>query len=111
MKSATPSLPSAKDVLITRVGDCNEHAVLFAAMARSAGIPTKTVLGIMYFNNSFAYHAWNEVYLGKWVAVDSTFGQFPADATHIKLIEGNLAKSGELSKVVGKLNIEIIEAS
>ena len=110
-KTPTASLPNAKDVLKTRVGDCNEHAILFAAMARAAGIPTKTVLGLMYIDGKFVYHAWNEVYLGSWVAVDSTFGQFPADATHIKLIEGNLAKSAEISKVVGKLKIEIIEAS
>jgi len=110
-KSATVSLPNAKDVLKTRVGDCNEHAALFSAMSRSAGIPTKTVLGTMYYEKSFYYHAWNEVYVGQWVAVDSTYGQFPADATHIKLIEGNLAKSGEILKVVGKLNIEIIDAS
>ena len=110
-KSATVSLPNAKDVLKTKVGDCNEHAALFSAMSRSAGIPTKTVLGIMYHEESFYYHAWNEVFVGRWVAVDSTYGQFPADATHLKLIEGNLAKSGEISKVVGKLNIEIIDAS
>lgn len=110
-KSATVSLPNAKDVLKTKVGDCNEHAALFSAMARAAGIPTKTVLGIMYYDGSFYYHAWNEVYVGKWVAIDSTYGQFPADATHIKLIEGNLAKSAEILKVVGKLNIEIIDAS
>ncbi len=110
-KSPTVSLPNAKDVLKTRVGDCNEHAALFSAMSRAAGIPTKTVLGTMYYKDSFYYHAWNEVFLGEWVAVDSTYGQFPADATHIKLIEGNLAKSGEILKVVGKLNIEIIDAS
>ncbi len=110
-KTPTVSLPNAKDVLKTRVGDCNEHAALFSAMARAARIPTKTVLGIMYIENNFYYHAWNEVFIGKWVAVDSTYGQFPADATHIKLIEGNLAKSGEILKVVGKLNIEIIDAS
>lgn len=110
-KSATVSLPNAKDVLKTRVGDCNEHAALFSAMSRAAGIPTKTVLGTMYFEESFYYHAWNEVYVGEWIAIDSTYGQFPADVTHIKLIEGNLAKSGEILKVVGKLNIEIIDAS
>ena len=110
-KSPTVSLPNAKDVLKTKVGDCNEHAALFTAMSRAAGIPTKTVLGTMYYEDNFYYHAWNEVYVGEWIAVDSTYGQFPADATHIKLIEGNLAKSGEILKVVGKLNIEIIDAS
>ncbi|MCZ6469396.1 MAG: transglutaminase-like domain-containing protein [Candidatus Dadabacteria bacterium] len=110
-KSATVSLPNAKDVLKTKVGDCNEHAVLFSAMSRAAGIPTKTVLGAMYYEGRFYYHAWNEVYIGQWVAVDSTYGQLPADATHIKLIEGDMAKSGEILKVVGKINIEIIDAT
>ncbi len=110
-KSATVSIPNAKDVLRTKIGDCNEHAALFSAMSRAAGIPTKTVLGAMYYNERFYYHAWNEVYVGEWVAVDSTYGQLPADATHIKLIEGDLAKSAEIIKVVGKINIEIIDAS
>lgn len=110
-KSATVSIPNAKDVLKTKTGDCNEHAALFSAMSRAAGIPTKTVLGAMYYNGRFYYHAWNEVYIGDWVAVDSTYGQLPADATHIKLIEGDLAKSAEIIKVVGKIKIEIIDAS
>jgi len=110
-KSPTVSIPNAKDVLRTRVGDCNEHASLFTAMSRAAGIPTKTVLGTIYFENRFYYHAWNEVYVGDWVAVDSTYGQLPADATHIKLIEGDLTKSGKILKVVGKISIEIIDAS
>ena len=110
-KSATVSIPNAKDVLKTKVGDCNEHAALFTAMARSAGIPTKTVLGTIYYEDRFYYHAWNEVYVGQWIAVDSTYGQLPADATHVKLIEGDISKSGEILKVVGKINIEILDAS
>jgi hypothetical protein len=65
----------------------------------------------MYYEDRFYYHAWNEIYIGEWVAVDSTYGQLPADATHIKLIEGDMAKSGEILKVVGKINIEIIDAT
>ncbi len=35
-KKPTMSLPSAVEVLRTRVGDCNEHTALYVAMARSA---------------------------------------------------------------------------
>jgi len=35
------SMPSALEVLQTLKGDCNEHAALFAALARAAGVPTK----------------------------------------------------------------------
>lgn len=110
-KEGTVSLPNALDVLETKTGDCNEHAALFAALARASGIPTKIVMGTIYIDGRFYYHAWNEVFLGEWVAVDSTYGQLPADATHIKLIEGDFKKSGEIMKVVGKIKIRVLDAS
>jgi len=110
-KTPTVSIPTAVDVLASRKGDCNEHSVLFAAMTRSIGIPTKVVLGLVYLDGRFYYHAWNEVYLGSWVPVDSTFGQFPADATHIKLLEGDISKSPEILRVVGKIKLEIVETN
>ena len=40
-KKPTVSLPSAREVLRTKVGDCNEHTVLYVAMARALGIPAR----------------------------------------------------------------------
>jgi len=110
-KTPTISVPNALDVLKTRKGDCNEHATLFAALSRAAGIPAKIALGIVFLDGKFYYHAWNEVFVGEWVAVDPTFGQFPADASHIKFIEGDLGKSHQIIKLVGKIKLEIVEAS
>ena len=110
-KSPTVGIPNALDVLKTKTGDCNEHATLFAALARAAGIPTKVILGLVFLDDKFYYHAWNEVFLGKWVAIDPTLGQFPADASHVKFIEGNLDKSSEILRLVGKIKLEILEAS
>ena len=42
------SLPSALEVLQTREGDCNEHTVLFAALARASGIPTRIAIGVVW---------------------------------------------------------------
>jgi hypothetical protein len=108
-KRATASLPSAIDVLANLEGDCNEHAVLFAGLARAIGIPTKIAVGVVYLDKAFYYHAWNKVYLGKWISVDPTFGQFPADATHIKLQEGELSEQAKVLKIVGAVKIEIME--
>jgi len=108
-KRATASLPSAVDVLATLEGDCNEHSVLFAALARAVGIPTKIAVGVVYLDKAFYYHAWNKVYLGNWISVDPTFGQFPADATHIKLQEGELAEQAKVLKIVGTVKIDIKE--
>lgn len=102
------SIPSAREVLTVRVGDCNEHTALFTAFARSLGIPTKICGGIVYSQGYFYYHAWTEVFLNRWVSVDPLMNQFPADATHIRLVEGDLDKQLPLLGLVGKLKIEVI---
>jgi hypothetical protein len=108
-KQATASFPNALDVLKTMKGDCNEHAVLFAALARAAGIPTRTAVGLLYMNRAFYYHAWNEVYLGKWITADATFGEFPADALHLKLAQGELSEQAQILGVVGNIGIKVKE--
>lgn len=107
-KSVTFSVPSALQVLESRQGDCNEHTVLYVAMARALGLPARTAVGLVYLNGSFFYHAWPEVWLGEWVAVDPTFGQYPADAAHIRFVIGGLAQQVEIIRLIGRLNIEVI---
>src|SRR5439155_17914290 len=79
-KTVAVRLPSAVQVLARRRGDCNEHTVLYVALARAAGLPARPVAGLLLVDGRFYYHAWAEIYLGDWVAVDPTFGQLPADA-------------------------------
>ena len=40
-KEPTVSIPNALEVLQTKKGDCNEHTVLFNAIARAAGFPQR----------------------------------------------------------------------
>lgn len=103
------SIPSAIDVLKTKEGDCNEHTVLFTALARAAGIPAKMNVGLVYMNGRFYYHAWPAVYIGTWVDMDPTFGQIIADVTHIQLIEGNLNRQLDVIKLIGKIKLEVME--
>ncbi|MBW2092360.1 MAG: transglutaminase domain-containing protein [Deltaproteobacteria bacterium] len=103
------SVPSAVDVLKTKVGDCNEHAVLAAALLRSAGVPARIVAGVLYFEDRFYYHAWVEAYWGRWMAVDPVLGQIPADATHIRFLTGGLKRQTEMVRVIGRLEINILE--
>ncbi len=110
-KSVTFSVPSAVQVLETRQGDCNEHTVLFVALARALGLPARTAVGLVYLNGSFFYHAWPEVWLGEWVATDPTFGQTPADAAHIRFVVGGLAQQVEIVRLIGNLDIEIIQTT
>jgi hypothetical protein len=110
-KDLTISLPSAVDVLEVRKGDCNEHTVLYTALARSTGLPTKICIGIVYNDGYFYYHAWPAVFLGSWLPIDPTLGQDVADATHIKLLEGGLERQADLMRVVGKISVTVLDYS
>lgn len=101
------SLPDAVSTLTNRVGDCNEHAVLLAAMARATGIPAKVEAGLVYLNGRFYYHAWNLLYLGKWITVDSLFDQIPADVTHIRLVSGASSQQADLINIIGKIQLKV----
>ena len=102
------SVPSAVQVLEERRGDCNEHTVLYVALARAIGLPARTAAGLVYLRGKFYYHAWPEVYLNGWVAVDPTFGQFPADASHLRFTIGGLARQVELIRLIGQLRLDVL---
>ena len=105
----TASVPSAREVLATRRGDCNEHAVLLVALARAAGIPARVVAGAMFVDDGFYYHAWTELWLGRWVSADSIFRQMPVDATHVKLVEGGPERHLALAEIVGRVAFAVEE--
>jgi hypothetical protein len=107
-KEPTVSIPNALEVLQARKGDCNEHTVLFNALARAAGIPAKTVVGVVYLRGAFYYHAWSEIWLGRWVALDSVLNQFPADVTHVKFLEGEIDRQIDILQLIGNLKIEVL---
>lgn len=102
-------IPDAVATLAARQGDCNEHAVLFAALARNLGIPTRVAAGVVHLRDAFFYHAWNEVCLdGAWLSVDTTVNQIPADVSHVRLVTGETAEIARIGAVVGTLGIEVL---
>jgi transglutaminase-like putative cysteine protease len=118
-KKPTVSLPSALEVLKTRVGDCNEHTALYVAMARSLGIPARIAVGLVYMSGSmggaFYYHAWVEVWIadddgaGLWLPVDPTLNQFPADATHVRLVRGGLDRQAAILSLFGQARLSVLD--
>ena len=103
------SVPNALETLTNLVGDCNEHAVLVAALARAAGIPAEAEAGLVYLRGRFYYHAWNVLYLGDWVTADAVLGQMPADVTHIRFVRGGVDRHMDLLGLIGRLRIEILD--
>jgi hypothetical protein len=103
----------ASDVLAAGKGDCTEHAVLLVALARAAGIPARGVHGLVYAQYddgqpALYWHAWVEVRsAGEWIAMDPTFGQPVADATHVALGAGSQVDTIGL---LGALKVLAVEA-
>ena len=114
-KKMSGGFGSSLTVLETLSGDCTEHTVLFIALARAAGIPARICSGITFAKDGFYYHFWPEVYVGRWVQMDPTFGQTIADANHIQL-GGSTLESNNLMeyaegvfRTLNQLEIAIVE--
>lgn len=96
---------SATQTLATREADCSEFSQLFVSMARSLGLPARMVQGLAYSGNSFGGHAWVEVWTGKWIELDPTWGTAFVDATHIRNASNALVTSAALSLI----ELEVLE--
>ena len=82
---------SVYDIIRTKNGVCSDFAELFTVLARSIGIPCKTVGGFALDpdNACLSGHAWNEVEInGMWYGVDPTWNQWLPSFYHFK--ENNL---------------------
>jgi hypothetical protein len=125
-KEMTPNydvgFATAKETLKNRKGDCSEYTVLAVALCRASGIPSRAAVGIMSAQGIFAYHMWPEVYVGRWIGLDSKWlamdkksGEYYTDATHIKfgrsLLDENIFKemAQAVSEIVGQLKLEILD--
>lgn len=125
-KNYETGFASAKTTLLNRSGDCTEHAVLLAALARAAGIPSRVAAGLLYNakpggGGRFVYHMWTEVWLGQggagaWIPLDATQKSDLVGATHIKLMDSALNESADLvtlteklARWMGQIRIDILQ--
>ncbi len=115
------ALATAAEVAESLEGDCTEHAMLLAALARARGIPARVALGLVVVENGAAlgFHMWTEVHLAdRWLALDATRAQGGISAGYLKLTDTNLAgQTGGLDsllqviKVLGQFEkLEVLEA-
>jgi hypothetical protein len=77
------------EVLECKSGKCTEYAILFASLARSAGIPTRLVLGQRLVGGRWVGHMWNEVYVGRWVTVDASTNEVGESFALLKLVHSD----------------------
>ncbi|MFZ4855974.1 MAG: transglutaminase-like domain-containing protein [Desulfuromonadaceae bacterium] len=105
---------SAVESFKSRNGNCQTHARLYTALARAAGISTRFVSGLVHVEGKgFLYHSWAECFIeNRWVAVDPTYNQFPADPTHLKLLEGHLpGDMAPILAIIGRIKMNLLEAA
>ncbi len=108
-KKPVASISGAVDILKTGVGDCTEHTTLYTSLSRAAGIPTKVHIGLVYVQGRFLFHAWPVVAIdGEWIDVDPSLNQFPADVTHIALVEGDFENLTDLIPSLGNIEIKVL---
>lgn len=108
-KTCALNSESAVRILDNKAGDCSEHARLFVALARAAGLPAREVTGLLYVNYGkpiFGWHAWAEVHDGhQWVSVDPAWDQVWVDASHVRFVSG-VADYGWVN-VMGSLRLDV----
>lgn len=98
----------------SKSGNCQTHARLYTALARAAGIPTRFVSGLVHLEGKgFLYHSWAESFIGdRWVSIDPTYNQLPADPTHLKLLEGHLPEDmAPIIAIIGRIKMTVLDAA
>jgi len=118
MKDFSQALATASEVARNREGDCTEHAVYLAALARARKIPARVAIGLVYMPQSqtFGYHMWTEVYVtGRWIGLDGTLAKGGIGGGHLKLTHSSLAGAAAYNSflpvmlVVGRLKVEVLD--
>ncbi|MGB0768511.1 MAG: transglutaminase-like domain-containing protein, partial [Phycisphaeraceae bacterium] len=113
-KDLSVGFASASETARTQQGDCTEHACLLAAMLRGAGIPSRTVTGLVYADQFagregvFGFHMWTQAWLTddqnkpRWVDLDAAApGQINGfDATHLALSTSTMADDSGFNDMV-----------
>jgi tetratricopeptide (TPR) repeat protein len=81
--------------------ECRGYTMLFAALCRAAGVPSRPVWGVLFADNTYKSHNWDEVYIAGvgWVPVDpqaaETFGWLPINRVRVFMDLRKSAKSEE----------------
>ncbi|MGP1346472.1 MAG: transglutaminase-like domain-containing protein [Phycisphaerales bacterium] len=132
-KSLGVGFATASETCRTREGDCSEHATLLAALLRLAGIPARTVSGLVYVDQFmdtervFGFHMWTQALLPiepgadgsprwAWIDLDAALStEHPTDAARIAVVASTLADGDTINSMVdiavlmGQLGIEVEE--
>ncbi|MEM9732196.1 MAG: transglutaminase family protein [Pseudomonadota bacterium] len=118
--NTTDTGTTAEDALVGGQGVCQDHAHIFCAAARQAGIPARYVSGYLKLDNTVeqsASHAWAEAHVDGlgWVGFDISNGISPDDR-YVRIGHGmdfrdcapvlGLRKGGAMESMVVSLQVQ-----
>ncbi len=106
----------ASELVRDRKATCMGYATLLAALARAAGLPSRVVMGYVYYGGIWGGHAWTEMFVdGRWLPFDAAvFAPGVAGAARLSvgassLADGGGSLTGPLSGLFGKVDVETVE--
>jgi len=92
-------------------GDCTEHAMLAMGMCRAVGIPSRSALGLVYYQKNadaaiLAYHMWAEVWTdGGWLAIDPIMGLGSVGPGHLKITDSHWDGEKGFTPILPVMNV------
>jgi len=114
-KSLRVGYASASETLHSREGDCTEHALLLAALARASGIPARVATGLVYTDrygsqrDVFIPHAWVQAWVdGKWRGYDAALNGMDSGHLAIGVGDGDPYRYYQGMSILG--NLKIVDA-
>ena len=84
------TMSDAVKALSEGLGDCTEHAVLFASLMRAHGVPTRIVAGLhLTTGGRWEYHMWNSYWDGdRWLNIDPSSVVYKPGALYVAIGHG-----------------------
>ncbi|MFA5685331.1 MAG: transglutaminase-like domain-containing protein [Lysobacteraceae bacterium] len=118
VKSLRIGYASALDAARLGEGDCTEHALLLAALARAEGIPARVATGLAYASayagqqQVFVPHAWVYAFIdGRWQGFDAALPAFGAGHLALNVGDGDPFRFYAGVELLGRLRIDGIRAA
>ena len=106
----------ASELIRDRKATCMGYATLLAALGRAAGIPSRIVMGLVYYGGIWGGHAWTEMIVdGRWVPLDAAvYSPGTANAARLAAGASSFADGGgdlygAVGSLFGRVDVDVLE--
>jgi Transglutaminase-like superfamily len=90
-------------------GSAVERVLLLVGLARSAGLPARSVWGVVLAGGRWQLGTWAEIWAGTWLPMDPALRGRGTDAGRLRLGTGGSGRLLDLALRAGRLRFEVLE--